>query len=84
MLPPGEYYTMQETADGRYTGLKLLESLRHIDSALGRNVRIFVLTNWRDEPQIDAACRSFRAEIIRKPMSIKMMDDLCNRVKSIS
>lgn len=76
MFAPSDYFTFEETAGGRYTGLKLLEEFRKIDDAKLRPIKIVMITNWRNEPQVEASCNKNNAAILRKPLSIESIKDV--------
>lgn len=76
MLPPGEIFGLEETADGRYTGLRLLEMIRS-DSRFerNRNTRIALVTNWREEPQVDEVAARLRVPLLQKPLALSTVEE---------
>ena len=75
MLPPEGVFTLGETAEGRYTGLRLLERLRESPGlTINREVRVVLITNWRDEPQVDRVAHCMNAEILRKPLTLAAVE----------
>lgn len=77
MLPPGKVFDLEETADGRYTGLRLLEVVRS-DEQIAKNglPKTVLITNWRDEPQVDAMAERSDVHILRKPLSLKSVEEV--------
>jgi len=76
MLPPGDIFTIEETRDGRYTGLKFLE-LIHMRKAvfnISDSTKIFMITNWREEPQVESFSKQFGFKILNKPLEISTID----------
>lgn len=71
MMAVGEILDLNETVEGRYTGLKLLELIR-LDSRFlhHRQTPVALITNWREEPRIEASALLYRAIILRKPLAI--------------
>jgi len=79
MLPPGNIFSLEETDDGRYTGLCLLELLRRDDRyARNRDCRVALVTNWREEQRVDASAERYRARLIEKPLALSTIEDFVN------
>lgn len=76
MLAPAGVFDPNETADGRYTGLRLLEYARTEGSASAVNhAKIALITNWREQPQVDSTAAKYCATVMRKPLSIAIMEE---------
>jgi len=76
MFAPGEIFDLEETAGGRYTGLSLLEVIHSDERIAERGIPLLVLvTNWRDEPQVEASAERFGVRILRKPLSLKDIEE---------
>ncbi len=80
MLPPGEQFTLMDTADGRYTGLRLLE-LIHEDEMYrkAREMQWVLITNWRDEPEVESVADNLGVCIMRKPLTISEVEELISK-----
>lgn len=75
MLPPEEHFSLLDTAAGRYTGLRLLE-LVHSDGRYkqARDSKWILVTNWRDEPEVESVAAQNGVCILRKPLSIDAIE----------
>lgn len=77
MFAPGDFFTTSETGDGRYTGLRLLEYVREREAKTGLPPRnIILITNWRNEPTVDAVAQTHSAKIFRKPLSMANVEEI--------
>ncbi|OGV36414.1 MAG: hypothetical protein A2X48_03410 [Lentisphaerae bacterium GWF2_49_21] len=80
MLPPGDQFSLTETVNGRYTGLRVLEKVftdEHYKQA--RSASWFLITNWRDEPEVDAVAISHNIPILRKPLTIEQINEAISK-----
>jgi CheY-like chemotaxis protein len=76
MLAPAGVFELEETADGRYTGLRLLEYARtHKAASAVKRAKIALITNWREQPQVDNTAAKYHAKVMRKPLSIADMEE---------
>ena len=76
MLPPGTQFSLVDTVDGRYTGLRLLELVYQDDRYCNaRASRWIFITNWRDEPEVDAVAGNRDVRVLRKPLSIAGVEE---------
>lgn len=77
MLPPGDQFDLSQTVDGRYTGLRVIERVfadQKYEKA--RSSKWVIITNWRDEPEVDAVAEARGVEILRKPLSIEQLEEI--------
>lgn len=75
MVAASGIFTDSETADGRYTGLKLLEVAKlHSKNQAVRNAKVALITNWREEPQIDKIASKYDVTVFRKPLSLEQIE----------
>jgi CheY-like chemotaxis protein len=75
MLPTGKYFTLEDTYEGRYTGLKIIEHIKTNERALlNRDKKIFLITNWRDNPLVEKRSEQFNIPIINKPLIISELE----------
>lgn len=70
MFGRGEFFTSEETDDGRYSGLKLVEYIRSYEKDQDNQTRIIIITNWRNDARVDAVAKRCHAIVCRKPLTI--------------
>lgn len=75
MLPPGDLFTLTDTAEGRYTGLRLIEFIfSDIKFLNAQKSSWYLITNWRDEPEVESVALKYNIAILRKPLLIKTIE----------
>lgn len=74
MMATGSYVDLDARGDGRYVGLAVLDKI-HVDGAYiaARQARIYLITNWREEPFVDAVAAKYGRTIIRKPLGLDVV-----------
>ena len=77
MLPPEDQFDLSETVDGRYTGLRVIERVFEDPKfEKARASKWIIITNWRDEPEVDAVAEARGVQILRKPLSIDQIEEV--------
>lgn len=75
MFGRGDYFTSEETDDGRYTGLKFVEKIRESESERSQKTKIVIITNWKNDLKVDAAAKKHDARLCRKPLTIDQIEE---------
>ena len=75
MFAPGDVFNLEDTHDGRYTGLELLKAMRIKGLQGASHARVALITNWRDEPRVDRYAEDYNATIFRKPLLIGQIEE---------